>query len=316
MTAEEHAQLWTRDPRATPFQSLAWLEPWWTHLGGGVRLDLAARNADGGLIGALPAFIWVDEGRRKLVPVGAGHSDYCDALIDPEWADQAIAGLWQAAEQASGLWDELLLPDLRADSPLLAQLPQGWSSHDEDGEICPVLTLPRDGQVMRGLSKSQRRKIVHDRHRADRLGGVTTSFARPGELEEVLDALFRLHTERWCADGQAGVLADPRVKAFHRASCAALEGAGLLRMVVVRHEGRIVTVLHGMADRSRWHSYSIGIDHQVPGQSFGTLAFAALIEAAATAGAQDFHFLRGEEDYKYRWGAAPTKTVRRVIRRA
>jgi CelD/BcsL family acetyltransferase involved in cellulose biosynthesis len=315
MTREEHWALWTRDPRATVFQSPAWLDPWWSHLGGGERIDLHARDGAGRLIGVLPAFIWVDNGVRKLVPVGAGHSDYCDALTEPEQAEMAVEGLWRSAAEFRERWDEILLPDLRPDSPLLQLLPEGWRARDEAGEVCPVLSLPADGQLMPALSKSHRRKVVHDRHRAERLGGVVTGFAQPHELSEALEALFALHSARWQASGEPGVLADPKVQAFHRAAAPSLAEAGLLRTVLVRHHGRIVCVLHGFSDHNRWCSYIIGIDHSVPGQSFGTLAFAALIEAAAAAGAREFHFLRGEEDYKYRWGAEPTRTVRRVIRR-
>lgn len=315
MTDAEHADLWARDPRATPFQSLAWLEPWWTHLGGGERVDLEARDEAGRLVAALPSFIWNDAGIRKLVPVGAGHSDYCDAIFDPDCIAEACAGLWRSAEAVAGRWDEMLLPDLRADSALLGPVPPDWIAEDRPAEICPVLTIPEDGDVLGALGKSRRRKIVHDQHRAERLGGVTAVFARPDELDEALDALFALHAARWLAAGGAGVLADSKVQAFHRAAAPALAEAGLLRTVLVRHGGRIVAVLHGLADGGRWFSYINGIDHAVPGQSFGTLAFAALIEGAAAAGAREFHFLRGEEEYKYRWGAEPTRTVRRVIRR-
>jgi CelD/BcsL family acetyltransferase involved in cellulose biosynthesis len=87
-------------------------------------------------------------------------------------------------------------------------------------------------------------------------------------------------------------------------------------MSLVRRESAILAVLYGLADPRAGYSYINAVDMSVPGQSFGTLAFACLIEAAAAAGAAEFHFLRGEEPYKYRWGAAPRRTVRRTVRRA
>lgn len=313
MTPEEHARLWRADPRATPFQSHAWLDAWWTHLGGGERLDAEVRDAGGTLVAALPLFVWHDRGVRRLVPVGAGHSDYCDALLAPG-AD--ASALWQAIARTADRWDEVLLPDMRADSPLLAAIPPGWKVADEAGEVCPVLELPSNGAVLAALTKSQRRKVVHDRHRAARLGGVTEALAADAELGEALDAMFALHAARWAQAGEAGVLADPRVQAFHRAAAPALAQAGMLRISLVRYEGRIVAVLYGFADGTRWHSYINGVAGDVPGQSFGTLAFACLIEAAAAAGAREFHFLRGEEAYKYGWGAKSRTTVRRIIRRS
>ncbi len=310
MTTDEHWALWRRDPRATPFQSPAWIEAWWAHFGGGERHDLEARDAAGRLIGALPMHVWDDGGVRKLVPVAAGHSDYSDALIDPDAADAALAGLWEAAHACGDRWDELLLPDLREDSPL-----RRWPGNEEAGEVCPVLTLPAEPPLLGGLTKSQRRKVVHDRHRAETLGGVTVTLAGPAEIDAALTALFDLHAARWRLEGEAGVLADPRVQAFHRAVAPALADAALLRLAVVRHEGRIVSVLYALADPRRGYSYLIGSDFSVPKQSFGTLAFAHVIEGCLEAGAREFHFLRGEEPYKYGWGAEPTRTVRRTIRR-
>lgn len=309
MTGEEHGALWRADPRATPFQSPAWLDAWWAHIGRGERIDIETRDS-GRLIAALPCFVWVDGPVRRLVPAGAGDSDYSDALFA---VPEAVDSLWEAIGREE--WDEVLLPDLRPDSPLLGGLPAGLTAEDTPHEVCPVLALPADGRVLASLNKSRRRKIQHDRNRAEALGGVTTEFARGEAVPEALDALFALHAARWRAAGEEGVLADPRVQAFHREAATALDAAGLLRLAVVRHEGRIVAVLHGFADGARGHSYINGVDGSVPGQSFGTLAFAASIERAAAEGAREFHFLRGEEPYKYAWSAEPTHTVRRVVRR-
>lgn len=298
---EDAWALWRADPRATPFQSPAWLNAWSKHLGG---QETFVAEVPGRAL--LPLFLWDDNGARKLVPVGAGHSDYCDMVGDPG----AVPALLEAVAAGPIAFDELVLPDLRLDSPLLAPAPPGWTAHDEPHETCPVLVLPPR------LSKSQRRKVTHDRHRAEALGGVTVRLAGPDELPEALDALFALHKARWEAAGEPGMLADPRVQAFHRAAAPALAEAGLLRMPVVRHHGRIVAVLLGFRDAERFHSYVIGTDFSVPKQSFGTLAFACLIETAAEEGAREFHFLRGEEPYKYAWGARPVRTVRRVLRLA
>jgi CelD/BcsL family acetyltransferase involved in cellulose biosynthesis len=307
MRLEDEAwALWRADLRATPFQSPAWLNAWWEQLGGGEHSVAAVPGR-----ALLPLFLWNDAGVRKLVPVGAGQSDYCDMVGDPEAASELLGSV----ADAPFAWDALVLPDLRPGSPLLGELPSGWSATDEPHEVCPVMALPAGKALPELLSKSQRRKLVHDRHRADSLGGVTAALATPEEVPEALEALFALHEARWARDGQMGVLAEPRVQAFHRAAAPALAEAGLLRMAVVRHEKRIVAVLLGFRDSARFHSYINGVDVSVPGQSFGTLAFACLIEAAIAEGAREFHFLRGEEEYKYKWGAVPVRTVRRTLKR-
>lgn len=315
-TEAERWNLWRRDPHATPFQSPAWIETWWRRLGGGERFDVAARDSAGRLIGLLPLFVWNDGGERKLAPVGAGHSDYCDALADPDHRAQAVAGLFAAIAELPVQWDAILLPDLRPGSVLLGPVPAGWRAEDADGETCPVLPLPQNAALADILPARQRRKLAMARHRAERLGEVSVRLAGPEEVDVTIDALFALHAARWQAEGKPGVLAEPRIQAFHRAAAPALAAAGLLRLVVVRHQDRAVAVLYALADRARWHGYITGVDMTVPGQSFGTLALAHALEQALVEGATEFHFLRGEEPYKFAWGAEPTSTIRRIVRRA
>ena len=314
MTEAEWWDLWRRDPRATPFQSPAWVEAWWRHLGGGERIDAAVRGPDGRLDALLPMHVWRDGDVRRLVPVAAGQSDYSDAVLDPA-AD--VAALWKAVFATAGRWDELLLPDLRPDSPLLGPVPDGWRAHDEPHEVCPVMALPPAPPLLAGLTKSRRRKVVHDRNRALAAGTLDeTVVAGADALDEAMEALFRLHAARWARAGEPGVLADPPTQAFLRDAAFGLAEAGLLVATVVRFDGRIVAVLLAFADGWRGYSYINGVDQDAPGQSFGTLAFALAIERALEGGATEFHFLRGEEPYKYAWGAEPVATVRRVVRRA
>ena len=313
MTLSEWWTLWHADPRATPFQSPAWLEAWWAALGSGERRDVRVRDGDR-LVAALPMRVREDGTLRQLVPVGAGESDYCDALVCPA-GDDAAARLMTALLASAEEFDEVLLPDLRAGSPLLGPVPDDWIADDAPCETCPVLTLPETGPLLPALSKSQRRKVVHDRHRAAHAGGAIEAVVGPGEIDAALDALFSLHAARWAAVGQAGVLADPRVQALHRTAAPALAEAGLLRLATVRFDGRFGAVLLGFADNARGYSYINGVANDVPGQSFGSMAFATLIERAVADGAHEFHFLRGEEAYKYQWGAQPTHTIRRTLRR-
>ena len=312
MTNDEHWALWHADPRATPFQSLAWIDAWWTAFGGVERLDIEVRDG-GRLVAVLPAHVWHDGTTRRLIPIAAGQSDYSDALFDPTVPD-APARLWDAIAATSAAWDEVLLPDVRPDSPLLAQPPADWMVTDEPGEVCPVLTLPA-GPLLPSLSKSQRRKVVHDRHRAAAAGGVREALATPAEVPALLDDLFALHAARWQAQGEAGVLADPRMHHFLRLAASDLADTGHLRVTYANFRNRNVAVLFAFADRFRTHSYAIGTAADVPGQSFGSMAFATLIEAAAAAGQHEMHFLRGEEPYKYQWGAIATSTIVRSARR-
>ncbi len=74
------ADLWERTPTATPFQSPYWLLPWWRQFGTG--LPRVAISRIGALLtGILPLYILPEE--RKLLPIGAGLTDYFDVLGEP-----------------------------------------------------------------------------------------------------------------------------------------------------------------------------------------------------------------------------------------
>lgn len=286
--------LWALDPRATPFQHPAWALPHAAIFAGEVQIA-ERRSPKGDLTALIPLTAWDERETRCWVPLASGHSDYLDLLAAPDW---------------DGTLDlppePVLIPDLRAHSQLLAH-PR--AATPEPCETCPVLTRAEDGQFP--VPYNMRRNRTKARNRADALGDVTVGLAP--DLDEAFAALITLSDARLAAQGTTSTLSDPRMRAWLTAALPGLETAGLLRFVEVRRRGRIVAALLGLADRHRHMSYLIGVDDSVPGQSFGVLAFAHLIDLAEARGDTEFHFLRGAEGYKFAWGAEPTQTVRLTL---
>src|SRR5581483_3292640 len=79
----EWTSLWQRAPAATPFQSPAWLVPWWRNLGEGELWTLAFLES-GRLVALAPFYIYHDPagGERQLLLLGCGTSDSLDILVD------------------------------------------------------------------------------------------------------------------------------------------------------------------------------------------------------------------------------------------
>jgi CelD/BcsL family acetyltransferase involved in cellulose biosynthesis len=80
-------------------------------------------------------------------------------------------------------------------------------------------------------------------------------------------------------------------------------------------EGRILAVDYGFLHARRAYYYLGGFDPEAAKVSPGTLVVAHAIEEAIREGACEFDFLRGQEPYKYKWGAHDRPCFRRVIRR-
>lgn len=297
--------LWQRVPQATPFQSPAWLIPWWRVFGAGDELLTVVLRSNGSLIGLVPLYIHTGEDGRKLLPVGIGISDYLDPLLEPQHAEACAASALDILSQHAHRFDRCDLECQREDSALLRVVPPpGWQSQTHAGEPCPVLDLTAPAELHHGpLSGHRLNRLRYYRRRAEAMGPVAFEPGTIDNLDELLTTLFDLHGRRWQERSEPGVLADPRVQAFHRVSAPLLLADGRLRLWSLRVAGRIVAVFHGMADRSRFHIYIGGFDPDLRHLSPGTLVIGHMIQEAMREGRCEAHFLRGRESYKYTWGA-------------
>ena len=302
--APEWDALWRR-AGSPPFQSTAWLLPWWDAFGTGQPL-VATLRAHGVLVGMLPMYVLDEGAERKLLPIGVGLTDYCDALVDPAAPPGAAASLLRAVldrAAADGV-TSCTLPELPPEAALRdAAPPPGWREAVLPATPCPVLT--RAGAVPSG----QLRNLRQSRHRADRRGGWSAEVS--GDAVGAWQALVEMHRARWTALGQPdGVLADPAVMAFHDACVPRLAAAGLLRMQVLRIGGRVAAVYHTLAAPGRLYFYLSGFAAEHAFASPGTLLLGHIVEQEAV---EELHFLRGAEGYKYAWGATDRMNRSRLL---
>lgn len=295
--APEWDALW-REAGRSAFQSPRWLLPWWDTFGAGAPLVAVLREA-GTLRGLLAAYV-LPGAEPKLLPIGAGTTDYLDALGDGAPA-LLRALLDRAAADGVRACD---LTDVPPGSALRGAAPAGWAAVWAEAEACPVLRLGEEPARIR-------RKLRMSRNRADRAGGWTVEAAGP----EGLDALVALHGGRWAAEGQAGVLADPAVLAFHRRAAPGLLGAGLLRLCLLRLGGEVAAAILALLAPGRIEFYLSGYDTAHGFVSPGTLLLGAMLEQATAEGRTEAHFLRGQEAYKYAWGGQDRMNARCSLRR-
>jgi len=272
--------LWTRTPGATPFQSPRWLLPWWHQFGTGMPRVAIARE-QGLLVGVLPLYVLPQE--RKALPIGAGTTDYLDGL-------GALDGLLaRALDRLRGEVDCCDLIEVPPGSALLGAAPAGWCAEWRQDSPCPVLTLP---DIPSGI----RRKLRMNRHRAERDGGWSVADAE-------LDMLVELHQRRWTGQGEPGVLASPAVLAFWREALPGLQAGGLVRLLRLEVGAAVAACIMALLAPGRIYFYLSGFDDAHTFVSPGTLLLGAMLEQAIAEGRCEAHFLRGQERYKYAWGA-------------
>jgi CelD/BcsL family acetyltransferase involved in cellulose biosynthesis len=307
-------ELWRRAPGATPFQSPAWLLPWWREIGGGELRVLVARRGDR-MVGVLPMYLQ-EEGGGKLLPLGIAISDYFDGLFEEDDAP-AVAGAMLRRLTDRCDWRHCELHPLRQGSPLLeARAPPGWADEVLEFEPCLAVEIPAGARELSDvLPRKIRANLRYFRRRADQAGRVSFETATAATLSEFLDALFRLHDARWRQLEQPGVLGDPAIRRFHRAAAPLLLSAGLLRLQALRLDRRIIAVMYALHVRHRAYCYVCGFDPEFGTLSPGTLIFGHSIAQAIGDGAREVDFLRGRERYKYFWGARERPCYGRMLDR-
>lgn len=312
---EEWWALWSRSSRATPFQSPAWLLPWWRTFGRGRLMTLALRRGTR-LVALAPLAVGErDEDGRTVRLVGTGNSDHLDLLAEDGCADAGALAVLHYLDACRERWDICDLRPLPEGSPLLsAAPPRGWSRDARADDVHPVLRLGGAPAADRDAPASMWAKARYYRRRATRVGSLEVERATEHTVNALLDALFALHGARWRARDGEGVLADASVRAFHRDAAARLAARGALRLYAMRLDGRPIAALYALADRRRAYYYIGGFDPAWSRLSPGTMLVAHAVEEARSAGAREFDFLRGAEPYKYRWGARDRALWRLTLR--
>jgi CelD/BcsL family acetyltransferase involved in cellulose biosynthesis len=304
--------LWKRCPDATPFQSPEWLLPWWQHLARGRLCSVALWEGDR-LVGLAPLFTERYFGLpiRRLALIGTGNTDYLDVLLEPDLAAAGADQIGSELARATSGWDFCDFQQLRPESPLLRLTGAPLRDLVFVQEVCPI--LPLAGRAFDEAVPGRLRKNVrYYTRRLEREGGVF-GVAPPETITETLDALFELHGARWRKRKLPGVFTSSRVRRFHREAAGGFAARGWLRLYTLALGGKIRAVLYCFTCRGRGYYYAGGFDPTLARWSPGTALTGRAIQAAAEEGAREFDFLRGDEPYKYTWGAMNRANARRLF---
>lgn len=238
---------------------------------------------------------------RRLEFWGQGIADCGGALVENP---ANLDALWQSARKLARLRAGAVLAQLRADSPLVeCARADGWTA--ENAEVCPTLYLPNSFEdYVKSLGKNMREQIKRYPRRLEKQFSVETEMARtPAQVDEFCDQLFELHGKRWRARGQTGVLALPSRRRFHREVCHKFLENDWLRLWRLKCDGRAACVLLSYFWGGKYWFFIGGFEPELMRWSVGTCLFARVFREAIAEGASEFDFLRGAEEYKYRFGA-------------
>ena len=283
-------------PPPTPFQTPEWLSTWWSHFGSGSPRVFVFRHA-GEIAGIMPCFLHSWKGRQQLTLIGTGISDCLDPVFDPVHLDGILQALSCHLKKSSD-WDICDWQDLSADTPLRK------IAEASPATPCSEIALNASFEdFLQARPASLRRNLRQCRNRSRALGDLEFyAVSQPGA--DLLASLIDLHGQRW---GGGNNSAD-----FLLDVCPKLGRQDMLRLFVLRLAGRIVALLLALRNEAGLFSYMPAFDPAYKKYGFGNVLHEEALRYAHQNGYRFMNFLRGEEPYKFQWGAQPIDR-RRVI---
>jgi CelD/BcsL family acetyltransferase involved in cellulose biosynthesis len=192
-----------------------------------------------------------------------------------------------------------------------------WTMNLEREDVCPVLTLPAVStfdDYLATLSKKDRHEVRRKLRRAESKGEVRLEDSADPLRD--LEVFIELHQRRWGDDGLFRATAGGDASRRFFARLLELLGSdGTARLTFLTVGGtRIASGMH-FETQDGYLYFNAGVDPDARALSPGVLLVAKYIERAIASGKRRLDFLRGNEPYKYEWGAVDEPVQRVLVRR-
>jgi CelD/BcsL family acetyltransferase involved in cellulose biosynthesis len=298
-----------------PFLRFEYLLNWWQTRGGGewpgeARLVIITAHEESNLVGIAPLFHSQQDGKHQLLFLGSIEiSDYLDFIVRPGDLSTFIEGLlaFLTVHPDIPQWETLDLYNLLDSSPSLDQLQQsvlalGWSFTNAVTNHAPVIHLPGDWEAyLASLDKKQRHELRRKIRRLEEAEVSSKWYIVENEktLDEDIDHFLSLMAQ------------DPEKEAFLTEEMViAMSGTikaafaqGYLQLSFLEIDGqKAAAYLNFDYDHHLW-IYNSGLNRDFYSYSPGWVLLGYLLRWANENGRTNFDFMRGDEDYKYRFGA-------------
>ncbi len=291
----EWQQLFPHAARVSPFLSYEWFAALQRHLLHRSCELLTFWQGDM-LVGIAPVEI-IDD---TLVFIADERvTDLCDIVYDRKYESDIIDALSSMIVQ-DGLAINLF--PVKQDSPLTVLLPECVSDvRIERGDVCPFISLPETWEQYLMTMDGKRR---HELRRKLRNASDSTFSAIPGSNIAVL---FELMT---ASDPGKSQFLTSDIRNFFQDIASAFENMGWLRLRGTYLSDRLISILFSFHLQKTVYLYNSGFDPGCAHLSPGIVSICQDIQSAISEGMTHYDFLRGDERYKYQFGAEDRATVR------
>ena len=319
-------ELLTHSVTDAPFLHFEYLRDWWQTLGGGewtqAQLCIVTAREGERLVGVAPLFHALNrDGLPALLLLGSIEiSDYLDLIVRPADLPRFVPGLLDfLASSLPQNWSALDFYNLPEASATLAALEadstsRGWTFTREVYQPAPFISLPADFDTyLAGIDKKQRHEIRRKMRRAAEheipvRWRIVTDEAT---LDSEMDGFFALMTQ----DPAKAAFLTETMRAQMLATARTAMQKGWLWLAFLEVGGKKAAAMFNFDYGNRLWGYNSGVNRDFIELSPGWVLLGHVLQWACEHGRTEFDFMRGNEEYKYRFGAKDRMVMRvKIVR--
>ena len=315
---EEWEDLYRDSPRATPFQSWAWLYSWWEFYGENYELRLiTVRDDEGLLIGLAPLMLERGLGFSRLLFVGTGPTDYLDVLAREGRETQILEALARTIRQM-GFWQVADLQQLRPEAAAW-----GIRRHWDGPQLrvwqdsFPVIDVRPWDELLQSLSGNLRSTVRRSLRRFE-ADGARCELAGVDNAEIAAKRLMSLSREqwqeRWLETGPEHWTS--RYEALIAAAARRMTARELGGISEFWRDGEVIISNFWVSGRDFIGTYVLGASREaLQRYQWSSLYIWDALNIARSKNCGYLDLLRGEEPYKVRWSSRISPSHRLILGR-
>jgi CelD/BcsL family acetyltransferase involved in cellulose biosynthesis len=246
-------------------------------------------------------------------------SDYLDIIVRTSDHAQFISGLLDfLASLPTDNWRGLDWYNIPDSSPTLSAFKEeaakrGWTHHEEMYRPTPRIMINGDfDEYLSRVEKKQRHEIRRKMRRAEESGrGVRWYISEMQDPEAEIDAFTKLMEQD---ENKSKFLTDA-MRAQMRAVIRAAHEGGWLWLAFLEVDGKRAAASLNFDYNNKLWGYNAGVDRTYMELSPGWVLLSYVIQWCCENKYAEFDFMRGDEEYKYRFGAVNKFVMRTKVSR-
>jgi len=310
------------------FLTWEWLFYWWKYFkDDNTRLYiLLVRDENSSqILGIAPLCIQKDKrfGFKRIRFLGTEKvaSDFLGFIINPNYESKIVTAILNYLYCQRNAWDLIEISDLEENSGLKRLIYEnnntGRKIVEIDAQLCPYIPLPQNYSRLYESFNPDLQNILKRRLKKFQKN-YEVSFSTHtdhSEIKNKIDELFLLHNSRSNmkkrASGFESSFKGRDIQAFHREVASDFLSNGWLRLYSLNCNQKAVASLYAFKYIDSMSYYQSGFDDSYQNFSPGSILMEHCLQDAIKDGLKEFHYLRGNEEYKLKWtkDAKKTKTI-------